>query len=337
VDGRKREVLRAVVDDYVATAEPVASKTLAQRHPFGLSPATIRGEMADLEADGYLLQRHTSAGRIPSDKGYRYYVDRLVAAEPLRADERAQIAALLGAGGVDEPWLLRELSHLLADATRHASVAVGPYAGEARLRQITTASIGEGRALLVLVTDRDTVVHRGVELPEGLSAGDLATRVAAISARLAGLPLGPVGRTVCQEVYDLTAPFAVVAESVLSLVEAGGADGDERVFLGGAARLVSQPEFQDAERIGALLDFLDRTEAVASLLAEAAGPEGVRVRIGQENRAAPLDVLSVVTAPVRRGDRVLGYLAVLGPTRMPYARILGVMEAVAELGQGVAG
>lgn len=337
LDDRKREVLRAVVDDYVATAEPVASKALAERHPFGVSSATIRNELADLEADGYLRQPHTSAGRIPSDKGYRYYVDRLVASQAASARERMQLAAVFDRTGGEAQWLLREMSHLLAEATRFASVAVGAYTGPTRLRQITSVALEPRRAILVLVTDRDTVVHRPVDLPEGMAQAGLEALVGAVSARLAGVRLGRVGRTVSQEVYDLLTPFRALADGVVAMLDASVSDGDERVFLGGASRLMSQPEFHDAERIRALLDFLDHAEAVESLLAETAPWDGVRVRIGQENSQEVIRDLSLVAAPIRRGDKVVGYLAVLGPTRMPYGRVLGIMEAVAELGQGVAG
>ncbi|MCL6595071.1 MAG: heat-inducible transcriptional repressor HrcA [Firmicutes bacterium] len=337
MNGRKREVLRAVVDDYVATAEPVASKTLAQRYPFGVSSATIRGEMADLEADGYLLQRHTSAGRIPSDKGYRYYVDELIAFQPPTPGERAQMAAILGRRGAEAQWLLRELGHLLADATRCAAVAVGAHTGPVHVRHITTVATEPQRALLVLVTDQDTVVHRSVDLPEGLGQAELEALVAAASQRLTGQGLGRAGRTVWQEVYDLTAPFRALADAILSLLDTDPLAGEERVFLGGASHLVGQPEFQDAERIRTLLDFLDRPEAVESLLNEAATPQGLRVRIGQENQTAAMQEMSLVTAPVRQGERVVGYLAVLGPTRMPYGRVLGIMEALNRIGVGFAG
>lgn len=337
MDDRKREVLRAVVDDYVATAEPVASKSLASRYPFGVSSATIRGEMADLEADGYLLHRHTSAGRIPSDKGYRFYVDRLVAAAPPRPDERAQMSAILGRGGAEAQWLLRELGHLLAAATHYATLSLGAPGGDAvRLRQLTTVPVAPRRALLVLVTDRDTVVHRTVDLPDSLAPADFERLVAALGRSLTGLALGALGRTALREVYDRTAPFRSVAEGILSLFEDSASEDEERVVLGGAARLVSQPEFQDAERIRALLDFLDHGEAVGTALSEAAADERVSVRIGQENHAEALQEMSLVTAPVHQGGRVVGYLALLGPTRMPYGRILGIMETLAVLSGGMA-
>jgi heat-inducible transcriptional repressor len=337
VDDRKREVLRAVVDDYVATAEPVGSKTLAARYAFGLSPATLRGEMADLEADGYLRHRYTSAGRIPSDKGYRFYVDRLVATAVPRVDERAQMVAILTRSGAEGQWLLRELSQLLAAATQYATLSLGaPAEGSVRLRQLTTVPVGARRVVLVLVTDRDTVAHRTVDLPDGLAAADCEALVGSLSRNLTGLVLGSLGRTVLQEVYDRTGPFRSVADGILALLEESGEGEAERVMLGGAARLVSQPEFQDADRIRALLDFLDCGEAVGSALSEAAAEQGVSVRIGQENRAEALQEMSLVTAPVRHGDRVVGYVAVLGPTRMPYGRILGIMETLTALGGGIA-
>lgn len=326
MDGRKQEVLRAVVEDYVATAEPVASRALAQT--FGVSSATIRNEMAELEAEGYLVQRHTSGGRIPSDRGYRYYVDRLMSAGPLSTGERAQLADLLRRGGAEVQWLLRELGHLLAEATRCASVAVGPVGGPSRVLTLTCVAVDPQRAVLVLVTDRGTVVHRAVDLPEALGQAGAEALVTALSRRLQGVRLGPVGRTVAQEVSDLLSPFRALVDGVLSLLEGDRPDGDERVFLDGASRLVGQPEFQDADRIRTLLAFLDQTDAVESLLASTSDESGVRLRIGGENQEAAVRDLAVVTSPVRRSGRVVGYVAVLGPTRMPYARVVGMLEAL---------
>jgi heat-inducible transcriptional repressor len=234
--------------------------------------------------------------------------------------------------------LLRELIHLLVDATHYASLSLAaPGGGTVRLRQLTTVPVGPRRVLIVLVTDRDTVVHRTVDLPTDLVPADLDVLVGALGRSLEGTALGSVGRTVWQEVHDRTAPFRALADGVLALLEEAGADEELRVALGGAARLLAQPEFQDAERIRTLLAFLEGTDAIAALLDDVGREEGVQVRIGQENQAGALQEMSLVATSVMRGGRLVGYLALLGPTRMPYGRVLGIMETLTALGGGLAG
>jgi heat-inducible transcriptional repressor len=332
VDARKRQVLRAVVDDYVVTAEPVASRTLARKYPLGVSAATIRNELADLESEGYLLQPHVSAGRIPSDKGYRYYVDRLMVYEWPSEEERVRLAGLLRRSAAQTSWLLRELGQLLAEATHYASVVLAPVAGPAAVVRLGAMPLDGHRSILVLVTDRDFVVHRTVERPGGLDEEGLEALVQRIGDRIQGVVLTDVGRTLREMVADAAAPWNGVADVTLDLLAQACRTWEERVILGGTSQLLGLPEFQEAERVRQVLEFLDHPDRVQHLLEE--GEEGVQVRIGTEHGEAALVGMSVVSTALRLGHGT-AYVAVLGPTRMAYGRVMGTMGTVWEMGSAL--
>lgn len=329
MDLRKRDVLRAVVDDYVQTAEPVASRTLAHKYPLGVSPATIRSELSDLEADGYLLQPHVSAGRVPSDKGYRFYVDELLSQRMPNQEERRRFERVVSRSSAQTSWLFRELARLLSEATSYATVAVGPVMGPAVVASLRAVPLGPGRVLLVLVTQQEFVVHRTIELPDGLGADDVQLLVARIAGALEGTVLTRVGRTLMQEVQDAGSPYYSVAEATIELLEDAAQAMDERVFLGGAMHLLGLPEFIAADRVRALLEFLDHADRVQSLFEDIRS--NVRVRIGHENGLDVLQEFSVVTAHLDSLGRSGAYVAVIGPTRMMYDRVLGLLETLGAL------
>ncbi len=329
VDTRKREVLRAVVDDYVETAEPVASKTLARKYPLGVSPATIRNELSELEADGYLFQPHVSAGRIPSDKGYRFYVDELVSQRTPTLEERRRFERVMSRSAPQTSWLFRELARLLSEATRYASVAVGPVTGPAVVSSLRAVPLGPGHVLLVLVTNQDFVVHRNIALPEGLGADDVEFLVERIDRVLEGTVLTRVGRTLMREVLEAGRPYESVTEATIELLEDAAQTMDERVFLGGATKLLGLPEFVAADRIRDLFEFLDHPDQVHSLFE--GGTRDVLLRIGRENRADVLRDFSVATARLEVPGGTEAYVAVIGPTRMMYDRVLGILETLETL------
>lgn len=329
MDTRKREVLRAVVDDYVRTAEPVASGTLARKYPLGVSPATIRNELSDLEAEGYLRQPHVSAGRIPSDKGYRFYVDELVSQRSPTLEERRRLERIVSRPAAQTSWLFGELARLLAEATQYASVTIGPVKGPAVVAGLRAIPIEPGRCVLLLVTDQDFVAHRTVDLPEGLGSEDVEALVARIARALVGTVLTRVGRTLWREVQEAGNPYRSVAEATIDLLEDVAQAMDERVFLGGASKLLGLPEFAAADRVRELLEFLDHPDRVQSLFD--GSDSDVRVRIGHENHEGVLQEFSVVTAHLEALGRNGAYVAVIGPTRMMYDRVLGILETLEAL------
>jgi heat-inducible transcriptional repressor len=326
-DDRRLAVLRAIVEDYVATQEPVGSRALVERHRLGVSPATIRNDMAALEEDGLIAQPHTSAGRIPTDKGYRLFVDRLAAVKPLSAAERRAIATFLE-GAVDLDDIVSRTVRLLAQVTRQVAVVQYPSLSRSTLRHVEVIAMPPSRIMLVVITNTGRVEQRVVDCPgpvDDALLGDLRARVNALA----------VGRRlteVAEAVDTLPESFALadrptVAAVVATLVETLVEDSEERVVLGGTANLTRFGQDFPAT-VQPVLEALEEQVVLMRLLGEASGPDQVSVRIGHENSFEGLSGTSVVTVGYGEEEAV-ARLGVVGPTRMDYPGTIRAVQAVA--------
>jgi heat-inducible transcriptional repressor len=326
LDDRKLAVLRAIVEDYVSTTEPVGSKTLVDRHNLDVSPATIRNDMAVLEEQGYITQPHTSAGRVPTDKGYRLFVDRLSGVKPLSGAERRAIETFLG-GAYDLDDIVARTVRLLAQLTRQVAVVQYPSLRISTIRHIELVPVAPSRLLLVLITDTGRVEQRGVELPEGLDEDSVAQLRAVLNACLDGRPLADAA-LIAADLPDRIAPAdRAAAAAVLSvLLESLAERGEEKVVFGGAANLAVR-DFSRGLRD--VLEALEEQVVLMRLLGESGDPAQLTVRIGAENTVEGLHDASVVSTGYGAGDQVLAKLAVLGPTRMDYPGTMGAVRAVA--------
>jgi heat-inducible transcriptional repressor len=328
LEERKLAVLRAIVEDYISTEEPVGSKALAERHHLGVSPATIRNDMAVLEEEGYIAQPHTSAGRVPTDKGYRLFVDRLAAMKPLSGAERRAIASFLE-GAVDLDDVLHRTVRLLAQLTRQVAVVQYPSLARSTVRHLEVVHLAPTRLMLVLITDTGRVEQRVVELPAVVSEELVTELRATLNAalrdrRLAdapdivpGLP-DQAGRQLRPVLATLT---GVLLETLVERPE-------ERVVLGGTANL-TRNALDFPGTIRPVLEALEEQVVLLRLIGEAQSPTQVLVRIGEENPYEGLRSTSVVTVGYGQGDTALGGLGVLGPTRMDYAGTMSSVAAVA--------
>lgn len=321
-------ILQAVTDDYILTAEPVGSRTLARKYGLGVSPATIRNEMADLEELGYLQQPHASAGRIPSDLGYRYYVDGLMAPASLDEVERRAIQAELTRRAAIED-LVHSTSQLVASLTRYASLAVAPRMEDAVLRRVELISLDPRAVLVIFVAMPGMVEHRVVETHRSWTPDDLARVEGALNECLEGVTVRDLGRTLLQQVADALNDPDLYDGAASLLEEALGAGGDERIYVEGAVNLFHQPEFRDVDRLRPLLEFLEQKEELLNVLSSHS-QSGLTIRIGQENGEGPLQGCSLVTATYEVDGQVVGQIGVLGPTRLEYRRVVAVMRLVAE-------
>jgi heat-inducible transcriptional repressor len=328
LEERKLEVLRAIIEDYIASEEPVGSKALAERHQLGVSPATIRNDMALLEEEGYIAQPHTSAGRVPTDRGYRLFVDRLASLKPLSSAERRAIASFLE-GAVDLDDVLRRTVRLLAQLTRQVAVVQYPSLARSAVRHLEVVHLAPTRLMLVLITDTGRVEQRVVELPAAVSeplVGQLRTvlNAALRERRLAEAP--EIVTALPDAALPELRPVLTTMTSVLleTLVE----HPEERVVLGGTANLTrSALDFPGTIR--PVLEALEEQVVLLRLIGEVQSPSRVLVRIGEENPYEGLRSTSVVTVGYGPGDRALGGLGVLGPTRMDYAGTMSSVAAVA--------
>jgi heat-inducible transcriptional repressor len=328
VEDRRLAVLRAIVQDYVSTQEPVGSKALVDRHRLGVSPATVRNDMAALEEEGFITQPHTSAGRIPTDKGYRLFVDRLSQVKPLSAAERRAITTLLE-GAIDLDDVVQRSVRLLAQLTRQVAIVQYPTLSRSTVRHVEVVSLGNARVLLVLILSTGRVEQRVVELPETLDEeriGDLRTRLnravvgerlADASARLVDLPdeVDPGQR----------GPLALAVAALVGAMS--DHRSDERVVVGGTANLAHFGEGFDVA-IRPMLEALEEHVVLLKLLGEASS-ETVTVRIGHEGPYQELATTSVVATGYGPGEEALATLGIVGPTRMDYPGTMAAVRAVA--------
>ena len=329
LEDRRLAVLRAIVEDYVSTHEPVGSKGLVERHSLGVSPATIRNDMAALEDEGYIAQPHTSAGRVPTDLGYRLFVDRLSTVKPLSAAERRAIHEFLD-HAVDLDDVMVRTVRLLAQVTKQIALVQYPSLTRSAVRHIDLVSLSATRSILILITDTGRVEQRGVESPSPVDDETLALIRSRLQASVTGQPLA----SVAQAMDDFGADLAADAQGLIAVVratllEAVTEQVDERVVIGGTAHLARYGEaFPIA--IQPVLEALEEQVVLLRLLGEASGSTGVTVRIGHENPIEGLEATSVVTARYARGDQSVASLGVVGPTHMDYAGTMGAVQAVAQ-------
>jgi heat-inducible transcriptional repressor len=328
-DERRLAVLRAIVEDYVQTREPVGSKALVDRHSLGVSPATIRNDMAALEEEGLIAQPHTSAGRIPTDKGYRLFVDRLSTVKPLSAPEKKAIATLLD-GAVDLDDVVDRTVRLLAQLTHQVAVVQYPSLTRSTVRHVELVPLGHGRLLVVLITNTGRVEQRFVEV--GLDP--VESTLTELRGRLNRLVAGRRLTEVRPLVADLPAAFPVEDRALVRFVldaldDTLAVDREERLVLAGTANLArSGTDF--AGSIGPVLEALEEQVVLLKLLTEmAADTGGIGVRIGREHQHAGLTETAVVASGYGGEGEVVARLGVLGPTRMDYPTTIAAVRAVA--------
>ena len=324
---RKLEVLRAIVEDYVATEEPVGSKSLAERHALGVSPATIRNDMALLEEEGFITQPHTSAGRVPTDKGYRLFVDRLAGVKPLSAAERRAIESFLE-GAVDLDDVIGRTVRLLSQITRQVAVVQYPSLTRSTVRHIELVNLGTRRVMIVLITDTGRVEQRILDAKAEVSdilLGELRARVNAlcVDKRLNELP----------DLLISVAPRVDKEEQVLSslvvstILEMAIEQSEERIVLSGTANLARLgTDFTHSVR--PVLEALEEQVVLLRLLGDAA--ESMTVRIGHEHELHSLQGTSLVATGYGRAGEPVGTMGILGPTRMDYPGSIASVRAVAQ-------
>jgi heat-inducible transcriptional repressor len=328
LEERKLEVLRAIVEDYISTNEPVGSKALSERHRLGVSPATIRNDMAVLEEEGYITQPHTSAGRVPTDKGYRLFVDRLASLKPLSPAERRAIQTFLE-GAVDLDDVLYRTVRLLAQLTQHVAVVQYPSLSRSAVRHLEVVHLAPTRLMLVLITDTGRVEQRVVELPGVVSEETVSALRSTLNSQLRDRRLTDAPQIITQLPDEVGPDLRPVVSTMTGvLLETLLERPEERVVLGGTANLTrSALDFPGTIR--PVLEALEEHVVLLRLIGEVQSPSRVLVRIGGENPYEGLRSTSVVSVGYGSGETSLGGLGVLGPTRMDYAGAMSAVAAVA--------
>jgi heat-inducible transcriptional repressor len=326
LDDRKSAILRAIVEEYIGSAQPVGSQTIAQTRDLGVSAATVRNEMSALERDGYIAQPHTSAGRIPTDKGYRFYVDRFTGEGSLPPTQRREVADFFTSAARVMDDLLHDTSLLLARLTSHAAVIVGPQPDVAVVCSVTLVRLQPRIVLAVAVLSNGAVEKEHVVLDHDVTDDDIAQATARLSQHL----LGSTFAAISDPPRRPGRPDA--AQQMVSMVCDGlrrnASIGSEPLFVGGASRLAAEHEaFSNARVAAHLLELLEEHVVMVALMRELLGP-GVTVRIGSEHARDDLRDCSVVLAPYLIEGQPGGTVGVLGPTRMDYRQAQAAVATV---------
>ena len=334
IDARSAAILREIVEQYVATGEPVGSRTLSRRLPLALSPATIRNVMADLTEQGLLYAPHTSAGRLPTDRGLRLFVDGLLQFGDLSEEERETIGAALQASGRSLETTLAEAGSLLSGLSAAAGLVLAPKT-EGPLKHIEFVPLGTGRALVVIVNADGQVENRVIDTPAGLPPAALQQASNYLNARLAGRSVEEVRRVVSEEIAADRTELDMLATQIVATGLAtwtGEGRGGSLIVRGQARLLADVTQIERLATIQALFERLETQETMLKLLELVEVSEGVRIFIGAENGLFDASGLTMIVAPARNAaDRIVGAIGVIGPARINYARIIPVVDYTARV------
>ncbi|HVI75033.1 MAG TPA: heat-inducible transcriptional repressor HrcA [Anaeromyxobacteraceae bacterium] len=336
---RAREILRVLVQDYIQRGEPVASQPLLARHDLDCSPATVRNVMADLEALGFLAKPHASSGRIPTQAGYRLYVDTLLKVRPPPAAEREQIEKVThDASAVDT--LLESTARVLHSLTHHAGVVTTPRPVDDPIRQIEFVRLRESRVLVVFVSEAGLVTNKLMQLDARPEPGELERAANYLNEKLRGGPLATLRERILADMRADQSALQRVVSKALQLAEQsfGAALAGGEVLVDGEESFLDAPEFADVQKARALLRAFAEKDRILRVLDKVLRAREVQIFIGAESELASVPDVSVVAAPYGRGDQVLGTLAVIGPTRMKYERVIPLVDLTArEISRALSG
>ncbi|HMA23198.1 MAG TPA: heat-inducible transcriptional repressor HrcA, partial [Gemmatimonadaceae bacterium] len=336
---RERRVLEAVIRSYVETAEPAGSRTLSRRFGLGVSPATIRNTMSDLEEKGFLFHPHTSAGRIPTNKAYRLYVDSLLSIPPLKPIDTDRLAEEITGGPGSSPieTILRRAAQTLGVLTQELGVALGPQLDRSVLRRLELARVSSERLLMILTLDAGVMRTVFVEVPGEIADNALAEVTSVLNERLGGLTLGELRNSLPVRLRDMRADPSA-AELLNIFVQEGEQlfetalpmSETHQIVLGAASVLAEQPEFSAADRLRRLLALTETPQALGDAIRKRTQAPGISITIGAEHDDPRLEDFTVVTAEYHVGS-LAGVIGVIGPTRMPYDKVISLVSHTSRL------
>ena len=323
---RKKKILQIIIEDYISSAEPVGSRTIARKYDLGLSPATIRNEMSDLELLGYLEQPHTSAGRIPSAQAYRFYVDALIEPGTLTDNDMALIDGWYNERRRNIDDIFQSTAKILSRMTQNVSMVLTNQQTIANFCYLKFLPLDSQHAILCIVADDGSIDTNVVDIPLGMSSEEMDYLAGKMSKLLEDRNLSDISVEILQNVHTDVVEDKLIFSSLLQAVrKMTGRRQEQKVFLGGTKQLLNQPEFRDVERVRNLLGILEEEKVLKDLL-QGGEDSGLKVTIGSENKFTGIQDCSMVQATYRLNGHIVGTMAVLGPTRMEYGKVISVMD-----------
>lgn len=322
---RQLLILQVIVDDFIQSAQPVGSRSLSKKEEISFSSATIRNEMADLEELGFIEKTHTSSGRVPSEKGYRYYVDHLLSPQVLNQHDILTIKSIFAEKIFEFEKIIQKSAKILSELTNYTSIVLGPDVSVNKLKRIQIIPLNKETAIAIFVTDTGHVENRTFHLPPSIDAGELEKMVKILNDRLANVPLEELNNKIYKEVATLLRQHIQNVDLMLNTVaDLFKMPASEKLFFAGKTNILSQPDFHDLTKIRTLMNMIEHEEWIYELIKK--NPKGINVKIGRENNNLAMEDCSLITATYSIGAEKLGTIAILGPTRMEYSRVIGLMQ-----------
>jgi heat-inducible transcriptional repressor len=326
---RQLLILQIIIDDFIRSGQPVGSRTLSKKEEITFSSATIRNEMADLEELGYIEKTHVSSGRVPSEKGYRYYVDHLLSPQRLTQNDIEKIKSIFAERIYELEKVVQKSAQILSDLTNYTSIVLGPAVKDNKLKQIQIIPLNQETAVAIIVTDTGHVENRVITIPASINPSDLEKMVNILNDRLIGVPLVDLKDKIYKEVANVLRAHIRNYDSMLKTIsDTLDLQPAEKMFFGGKTNMLSQPEFNDIEKVRSIMTMIEQEKDFYNLLRKH-NKQGIQVTIGKENQLRGMENCSLITATYSVGEEQLGTIAVLGPTRMEYSRVITILNRVA--------
>lgn len=327
---RQLQILRVLIDDYIVNAEPVGSRSISKRGTINYSPATIRNDLADLEEMGFLEKTHSSSGRIPSEKGYRFYVDHLLSPFIFNEEEVDHLRALFTKKFHEVENVIQHSAVILSELTNYTSIVISPESQETKLKHLQIIPISEKTGVAIIVTDTGKVENKTVSIPEGLDISEIERIINILNERLQGVPLLQLRSKIVQEIdavfRSYLRNYEEAMDMILTLFSLN--EKKDKVYYGGKTNILSQPEFRDVEKVKQLLEAIEKEELIYQLIRHES--DGIDIKIGKENDLQAMENCSLITASYSISGQYMGSIAIVGPTRMEYKRVIGLLDFISK-------
>lgn len=329
---RSQNILEAIVEDYIASAEPVGSRAISRRHSFNLSPATVRNVMADLEDMGLLCSPHTSAGRIPTEKGFQYYIDTLLQVRDLSPKEKQNLRKNYRFQGMKMEDIMQEVGRVLSGLSKYTGLVMAPKFSSTVFRQIEFVRLSQGRLLVIYVSETGLVQNKVIKADPSLTVQQLEQISNYLNRELTGLSIQEVRTKLNQEIQHERVLYDQMKKQALSLSCAAlQGEVEDRIYVSGASLMLEQPEFSTPQQMRRLIQALESKKLLIDLLDRSQSAQGVQIFIGSESSHIDLEGCSLITSNFSNKKGAIGSLGVIGPVRMDYSQVIPIVDFTAQL------
>ncbi|MEF9934854.1 MAG: heat-inducible transcriptional repressor HrcA [Clostridium sp.] len=330
IGDRKKTILRAIVKDYIQTGEPVGSRTIAKKYDIGYSSATIRNEMADLEELGLIIQPHTSAGRIPSDKGYRYYVDKLMEVGSPTADEIELIKQYMQLATINEvDKLIRRTAKLISEATNYTAAIITPSVNNSVIVSLKLIPVNVAELVAVVVTDMAQIQNIMIKLPEPISPDTLQKINNMLNEKLCGLTIDEINLSVIGSIQEGLSGYNEILNSIIPLLYESLKGDHQKLYMSGASNIFSHPEYNDVEKAREFLSLVEDSEKMQRVFNQGIGQ--IEISIGDENDIEEVKNYSIIKSTYSINHKPVGSIGVIGPKRMNYSKVMGILKCFTDV------